>query len=165
MLVAWHVDQGRFGEVSLDDLNVALAVHSPGHMAKVKWKAALYLDERASRDQQEALTKIFSGQAGGHLGRIAQHIDQLLGVRSVAIEYRAEGKRRSIRVGNVAEATIQALEGPAGDVTVSGHPLAIAPGFPAVAARSDKLRYRDHGYSWEISHKNGFYSPFQYSNG
>ncbi len=110
MLVAWHVDQGRFGEVSLDDLNVALAVHSPGHMAKVKWKAALYLDERASRDQQEALTKIFSGQAGGHLGRIAQHIDQLLGVRSVAIEYRAEGKRRSIRVGNVAEATIQALE-------------------------------------------------------
>ena len=48
VLVAWHVDEGRFGEVALDGLNVALAVHSPGHMAEVKWKAALYLDERAS---------------------------------------------------------------------------------------------------------------------
>jgi hypothetical protein len=134
-------------------------------MAEVKWKVALYLDERASGEQREALTKIFSGQAGGHLGRIAQHIGEVLGVRSVPIEYQADGKRRSVRVGNVADATIQAIAAPAGDVTVSGHPLAIAPGFPAVAARSERLRYQDHGYSWEISKKNGFYSPFQYANG
>jgi hypothetical protein len=165
VLLAWHVDEGRFGEVSLNGLNVALAVHSPGHMAEVKWKAALYLDERASGEQREALTKIFSGQAGGHLGRVAQHIGEVLGVRSVSIEYRADGKRRSVRVGNVADATIQAIEGPAGEVTVSGHPLAIAPGFPAVASRSEKLRYQDHGYSWEVSKRNGFYSPFQYANG
>ncbi|HTJ09727.1 MAG TPA: DUF1326 domain-containing protein, partial [Candidatus Binataceae bacterium] len=103
VLLAWHVDEGRFGAVSLDGLNVALAVHSPGHMAEVKWKAALYLDERASGEQREALTKIFSGQAGGHLGRVAQHIGEVLGVRSVPIDYRADGKRRSVRVGNVAD--------------------------------------------------------------
>jgi len=165
VLIAWHVDQGRFGDVALDGLNVALAVHSPGHMAEVKWKAALYLDERASQAQREALTRIFSGQAGGHPGRVAQHIGEVLGVQSVRIEYRADSKRRSVRVGKVAEASIQGLEGPAGEVTVSGHPLAIAPGFPAVASRSEKLRYQDHGYSWEISKKNGFYSPFQYTNG
>ena len=165
VLLAWHVDEGRFGSVSLDGLNVALAVHSPGHMAEVKWKAALYLDERASQAQRDALTRIFSGQAGGHPGRVAQHIGEVLGVQSVPIEYRADGRRRSVRVGKVADASIQALEGPAGEVTVSGHPLAIAPGFPAVASRSEKLRYQDHGYSWEISKKNGFYSPFQYTNG
>ena len=79
VLVAWHADEGRFGDVSLDGLNVALAVDSPGHMAEVKWKAALYLDERASEEQRQALTKIFSGQAGGHLGRIAQHVGEVLG--------------------------------------------------------------------------------------
>ncbi len=165
VLIAWHVDQGRFGDVALDGLNVALAVHSPGHMAEVKWKAALYLDARASQAQRDALTRIFSGQAGGHPGRVAQHIGEVLGVQSVPIEYRADGKRRSVRVGKVADATIQGLEGPAGEVTVSGHPLAIAPGFPAVVSRSEKLRYQDHGYSLEISKKNGFYSPFQYTNG
>ena len=165
VLVAWHIDQGRFGAVSLDGLNAALAVYSPGHMAEVKWKAALYLDDRASAEQQQALTRIFSGQAGGHPGRVAQHIGEVLGVRSAPIEYRAEGKQRSVRIGDVADATIQGLEGPAGEVTVSGHPLAIAPGFPAVAARSEKMRFQDHGLRWELSKKNGFYSPFQYSNG
>lgn len=30
VLLAWHVDEGRFGDVSLNGLNVALAAHSPG---------------------------------------------------------------------------------------------------------------------------------------
>jgi hypothetical protein len=29
-LLAWHIDQGRFGEVNLDGFNTALAVYSPG---------------------------------------------------------------------------------------------------------------------------------------
>ncbi len=164
VLIAWHITEGRFGATSLDGLNVALAVYSPGHMAQVKWKAALYLDEKASEAQKQALTMIFGGQAGGHMGRIATHVGEILGVRSVPIEYMAEGKRRSIRVGNIANATIEALAGPSGDVTVSGHPLAIAPGFPAVAGRSESLRYQDYGLNWEISGKNGFYSAFQYAS-
>jgi hypothetical protein len=164
VFLAWHVDEGRFGDIALSALNVALAVHGPGHMAQVKWKAALYLDERATREQSDALTKIFTGQAGGHLGRVAQHIGEVLGIRTASIEYRTEGKRRSVPVSNIADATIQAIEGPAGEVTVNGHLLAIAPGFPAVAARSENLRYQDHGYSWELSKKNGFYSAFQYVN-
>jgi len=164
VLIAWHINEGLFGGTSLDGLNVALAVYSPGHMAQVKWKAALYLDEKGSEAQKQALTRIFGGQAGGHLGRIATHVGEILGVRNVPIEYMAEGKRRSIRIGNIANATIEAVAGPAGDVTVSGHPLAIAPGFPAVVGRSESLRYQDYGLNWEISNKNGFYSSFQYAS-
>ena len=31
VLVAWHVDQGKDGEVGLDGLNVAMAITAPGH--------------------------------------------------------------------------------------------------------------------------------------
>ena len=65
LLLAWHIDHGRFGQIDLDGLNAVLAVHSPGHMLEVKWKVALYIDERANQDRQDALTQIFSGQAGG----------------------------------------------------------------------------------------------------
>ena len=41
-------------------------VHTPGNMAAKDWTAVLYLDERADPTQREALTAIFSGQAGGH---------------------------------------------------------------------------------------------------
>ena len=46
VLLAWHIDQGRFGEVNLDGLNAVLAAHAPGHMLEVKWKVALYVDEQ-----------------------------------------------------------------------------------------------------------------------
>jgi hypothetical protein len=52
--------------VALDGLNVALAAHSPGHMMQVPWKAALYLDDKASEAQQSALPRgAVGGQGGG----------------------------------------------------------------------------------------------------
>jgi hypothetical protein len=40
-------------------------------MATNQWKAAVYLDQRATEDQRNALLKIFGGQAGGHPARLA----------------------------------------------------------------------------------------------
>jgi hypothetical protein len=31
-----------------------------------------------------------------------------------------------------------------------------------VVARSSRLDYRDHGMNWELSNRNGFFSPFTY---
>ena len=163
VLVGWHIERGSFDTVTLDGLNVALAVHSPGHMAQVKWKAALYFDDKANEAQQQALTQIFTGQAGGHPGRVVSHVGEVLGIKSVAIDYHAEGKRRRMRLADIAEAEIEALAGQGGaDVTINNHPLCIAPGHPAVVAKSQRLRYRDHGLQWELSEKTGFYSPFTY---
>ncbi len=163
VLVGWHVDKGSFGNEALDGLNVALAVYSPGHMAKVKWKVALYLDEKGSQAQRDALTQIFAGQAGGHPAMLASFIGQVLGVKSVPINYQASGKRRSLHIGNVAEAEIEALQGQGGsDIVISNHPLTVVPGQPAVVAKSKRLSYSDYGLKWEVSEKNGFYSAFAY---
>lgn len=163
VLVGWHIDQGSFDGLSLDDLNIVMAVHSPGHMAEVKWQAALYLDERADASQQQALTTIFGGQAGGHPAALASHVGEILGVASVAIDYQADGKRRCLSIPNVAEAEIEAVAGQGGaDITIDNHPLAIAPGNAVVVSRSKKLTYNDHGLSWDLSGKNGFFSPFSY---
>jgi len=162
VLVGWHIDRGAHEGRSLDGLNVVLAVHSPGHMAEVKWKAALYLDQRASDEQRESLTTIFGGQAGGHPAVLASHIGEILGVSTVPIEFYSQGKRRSLSIPDIAEAEIQAIDGRGGDATVENHILAIAPGHPAVVARSTSMSYDDHGLSWSMSNKTGFYSPFTY---
>ena len=46
---------------------------------------------------------LFSGQAGGHLAGLPPFIGEVLGVRAAPIEYRSEGKRRSLHLGNVAD--------------------------------------------------------------
>ena len=163
VLIGWHIDQGQFGETPLQGLNVVMVVHSPGNMVEVKWQVALYLDERADEQQRDALTRIFSGQAGGHPAVLAGHVGEILGVKSVGIDYLAEGKRRRLRIPDIAEAEIEGLSGQnEAAVTINNHPLAISPGFPATVARSQRLAYADHGVSLEISGKNGFYSPFTY---
>ncbi len=164
-LVGWHIDGGSFGDVTLDGLNVALYVHSPGNMVEGKWKAALYLDERATQPQKDALSQIFSGQAGGHPAALGSLIEEVLGVKSVPIEYQAEGKRRSLRIPNVVEAELEALAGQGdAEVTLSNHPLCVAPGQTAVVGKSKQVSYRDHGLQLEVSDKAGFYSPFTYQS-
>lgn len=164
-LLAWHIDQGSYGQTDLKGLNAALAVHSPGHMMEVKWKVALYVDERGNQSQQDALTQIFSGQAGGHLAGLAPLIGEVLGVKAVPIEYRSEGKRRSVRVGDVGDAEIDGLEGQGGnEVTVASAPFAAVPGVPLVAAKSKQLRFSDYGLKWEVSNKNGYFSSFAYQS-
>jgi hypothetical protein len=164
-VVGWHIDKGNLGAVDLTGLNVAMAVYSPGAMHVTKWRAALYLDAKASESQKNALIQIFSGQAGGHPARLGSFIGEVLGVASVPIDYKANGKHRSLKVGDVASAEIEAVGGAGdGEVTVRNHPLCIAPGYPAVVAKSASMRYQDHGYQWSLSDRNGLYSPFSYQN-
>lgn len=165
VVVGWHIDAGHFGDIDLAGLNVGLAVDSPGTMHEVPWKAAVYLDERASAQQKDALVKIFAGQSGGHPARLASHIGHVLGVASVPIEFTQDGKRRTLKIGKVADVDIEAIDGADRvDVQISGHPLCIAPGHPVTVAKSKALRYEDHGYRWTLSERNGLFSPFSYQN-
>ena len=51
------------------------------------------------------------------------------------------------------------------EVAITNHPLAVSPGYAAVASKSKELSYQDHGMNWEISGKNGFFAPFSYQGG
>jgi hypothetical protein len=163
VLIGWHIDKGNFGETRLDGLNTALFAHTPGHMLQTKWKVALYVDQKADAKQRDALTKIFSGGAGGHLAALGPLIGEVLGVKSVTIDYRANGKNRKLTIPQVAQMEIEALTGQGGqDVTISNVPFTAVPGYPAVVCHSKQLSYHDHGFNLQVSQKNGFYSPFSY---
>lgn len=164
VFIGWHIEKGAFGDTDLSGLTVARAVHTPGPMLEVEWTAALYLDDRANDAQTQALSRIFTGQVGGSPAKLASHIGNDLGVRSLPIDFKADGKKRSVSIPNVVDVEIAAITGQGdGDVTISGHPLCVAPGYPAVASRSSHLTYTDHGMRWEITEKTGFFSPFSYA--
>ena len=163
VMLAWHIDQGSFGDVSLNDLNVAAAIYAPGNMVEVPWQAAFYFDGRANQAQMEAPTQIFASQAGGHPARLAQHVGEVLGIKQVPMDFSAQDGRCRVNVGEFGEVAIKAMHGQNEEqITIQGHPLAIAPGYPAVVSKSEKLRYQDHGFRWELSEKTGFHSPFAY---
>lgn len=163
VLVGWHIESGKFGAASLDGLNVAALFHSPGPMHQGNWSAALYLDSRASAQQSDALTRIFSGQAGGPPAAIHALISKVLGVKNAEITYQATGRGRHMTIRDIGESEIEALEGAGGaDVTISNHPLGIAPGYPSIVSRSKQLKFRDYGFTFDLAGRTGQFSPFTY---
>lgn len=163
-LVGWHIDKGSFGNVSLDGLNVAVGVRTPGNMKAKDWTASLYVDDRADARQRDALMTIFGGKAGGHPARIAEHIAKIAGVESVPIQFESDGKRGQIRIGRVGEAQWEPIEGQNGDtVTIQGTPLTISPGNAVVVGRASTARFHDHGIDFDVSGRQAMVAPFQYA--
>jgi len=125
----------------------------------------LYLDEKASKEQADALGKIYSGQAGGFFGVVAGLIGELAGVRSVPIKFEVDGKRRTLHVPSTIDPIIEVIDGAekSKETTISNAPILAAPGFAAVVSKSIRNSYNDHGMKWDNSGKNGFYCRFAYS--
>jgi len=165
--LAWHIQNGKFGNTALNDLNVVAVFHAPGNMfTGPKWKGALYLDDRADKEQADALVSIYSGKAGGFFGVAATFIGEMLGVRSLPITFEANGKKRSLKIPSVVDLEIQGIqgEGQTKETTIENVPMTMAPGFPTTVAKSVKHTYSDHGLNWDNSGKNGFYARFAYSS-
>jgi hypothetical protein len=164
-VVGWHIDQGKYGGADLSGLNVVVALHSPGNMAEGNFKVALLIDDRASKEQQEAIGAIWGGQAGGHLGEIAKLISDVAGMETVPLAFETDGKTKGvIKVGSYGGAEWEALEGQGGGpVTVEGHQLAIAPGFPVIVSRASKASFDGFGIQFSVENKQAMMSPFDYA--
>jgi len=165
-IVAWHIDEGAYSGTALDGLNVALALHTPGNMAEGNWKVVLYLDARARPEQQEALGRIFGGEAGGHPAHLAELIDEVRAVEAVPLAFETDGKSGRIRIGEVGQigcADAAPVEGQGGAVpTIEGHPVAVAPGYPATVAKTSRAHFDAHGIEFDVSDRNALLSPFTY---
>jgi hypothetical protein len=166
-VVAWHIEEGGFNGTALGDLNVVVALHTPGNMADGDWEAALYLDDRATAEQQAALGTIFGGEAGGHPAHLAELISDVRGVETVPLTFETDGQSGRIRIGEVGEigcADAEPVEGQNGAApTVKDHPLAVAPGYPAVVAKTSRAHFEAHGISFDVSDRNALLSPFSYA--
>lgn len=163
LLVAWHIETGYLDHITLDGLNVALACYASENMKNGNWQAALYIDERANDPQTDAITQIFSGQAGGHPEILMSFVGNVLGIQKVKIDYQAENNHRKLNIPDIAHAEITGIQGiSGGNATIDNPPLCVVPSHPANVASSDHYQYRDYGHDWTFSKRNGYYSAFHY---
>jgi hypothetical protein len=114
-ILAWHIREGRYGDVGLDGINVLAVGSFTGNVWKgAKATMGIFIDERASGPQREALQVIFGGQAGGWPGEFAEKIAEVRGIEFAPIEFEVAGDLASWRaaVPGRVQAQAEALTGP-----------------------------------------------------
>jgi hypothetical protein len=139
-----------------------MAVHTPKQMTEGNWKVALYLDDRATPEQSEALGSVFSGAAGGHLAALAPLIGEVAGVVPASISFNREGRSLKATVGDVLSMESEEMVG-----MDSSHPPVITNALlsavvqPMIQAKAGGVHYHDH-WDAEFSGTNSFVTDFAY---
>ena len=165
--MAFQIDRGIYGTVSLDGLGFIVLGWTPEAMAKGNWSVGVITDERASVEQRDAITAIASGSAGGPMSVLSALIGKFLGVESAPIRFDRNGVKWSIKASNLVD---MEAEGAKGLNPNSSEPLYLDnTGHPAAdrfaLARALKSHVHALGLSWDdVSGKNnGQYAPFSWS--
>ena len=162
----FHIESGDVDGVDVSGLSVAVViVDSPKVMLEGGWRVGMFLDDRATAEQAEKLGAVFAGQRGGPMAGLGGLIGEFLGTESASMEYRAEGRRRSLRIGDQAELDVEEVSSPADPeaeapklVGVTGHPAQA----PLTIARGSS-RFSAFGSSFENEAKSAFTARFSWA--
>ncbi|MEM7496488.1 MAG: DUF1326 domain-containing protein [Pseudomonadota bacterium] len=150
---AWmgvRIDKGTFNGEDLSGLNVGMMLDIPGEMARGNWKAAAYIDERASDAAYDGLVKIFSGQARGTTGLFSMLVGEFLGAERQPVSYETEGKTRRLVVGRKIKGAVAPIEGADPDQEVMVTNTGYWMGADVTIAMASQGRVRDRGRVWDF---------------
>lgn len=115
---AFHIKTGKHGDVNLDGLNMAMAASWPGAIHEGHGRGAFYVDDRATSEQYDALSKIMTGEAGGGPFEIyASTMDNVQKPRRARITFTPKGLTSKAKVDDIIEAQLEPMRNPVtGDV-------------------------------------------------
>jgi hypothetical protein len=164
--VTWYVfdvEEGRYGGVDLAGRTIVAPAYSPGPLIEGGWTMGLYLDEGTSPEQQHALTRIFTGAAGGPIRLWSFLVARHLGVQKAPIHFKKENGHRMIEIPKTLECSVAALPGgePEEAIRLTNLPYWIA--REVVVCRTEKGRFRGFGFNWETGGKSAEYGSFRWN--
>ena len=171
-ILAWHINEGTYGDVHLDGLNVVALGTFTGNIwaGEAKPVMGLYMDECADERQRDALNTIFGGEGGGWPGQFANLIDEVRGLEYVPITFEIADDLAywSAEVPGKASARAEALTGPTtppgGRVQVHNPPGAeVGPGQIATWGTATINHADGFGFKWEWDGRSSKHFPFDWS--
>jgi len=172
-VLVWHINEGRFGDVRLDGFTVLAVGGFEGNLwaGETKVTMGMFIDERASAAQREALQTIFSGRAGGFPAQFAQFIGEVRGLEFAPIEFEIAKDLAywRARIPGKVEAVAEALSGPMTPPgkrvqTLNPPGSEVGPGAVATWGVATADRVQDvMGFTFEWDGKSSKHIPFDWS--
>jgi hypothetical protein len=163
-VVAYHFDRGTIRGVDVSGLTIASAVFIPGNVLEGNWKQVVFIDDKASDEQAQAMEDAFTGKLGGPWADLAQLVGERVAIERAPVSHAVSDGRGSLRVGDFIEAEMHPYTGPDGTTTTLNNSIfSTVPGSPAYVAKADhqKVNLPQFELVWEATDRNAIQSDWK----
>ena len=161
--LAWHVDKGTVDGVDVTGRTIAILCHIPGNILKGNWNVRIYVDDKASAAQKDALVKVWTGQAGGPVADLAKLVGKVDSIEQVPITFEVQGVKGTLVVGKAIEAGLEPFKGSTGKETALHDTIfTTIPGSPAYVGKASHYRATAPGFNVNLENHNAVSGNFQF---
>ncbi len=106
-----HIEDGKFGDVALNDINVVILYDTPQLMFNGGWIETIYIDERANKTQRQAIENILTGQAGGPWVILSRFVEKRQDTLFIPIHFEDQGRKKRMWIEGLFDTTIESIRG------------------------------------------------------
>ena len=164
-IMAWHFDSGTIDGVDVSGLTFAGVMDIPGNVLAGNWRAMVYIDDKSTPEQEEALLNLYTGKLGGPVADLVKLIGEVVGVERVPITFDLQGVAGSVKIGDAAEAELVAYKGATGKESALYDTIfTTVPGAPAYVGKALTYRANVPALNIDINLKdhNAVSGPFRF---
>lgn len=147
-VIAWGIEQGSIEGVTVDGLTMAVSAHIPRNILIPKsWKAVVFVDERATAEQEGVLLRLFTGQLGGAIADLAGLIGEVVAVERAPISFTVHGGKGTLTIGTRVSAEMAPFVGATGNPTTLAETVfSTIPGSPVFASKASQYTRDGSGH-------------------
>jgi hypothetical protein len=154
-IVAWRVDKGAVDGVDVSGTTIAAVAHVPGNILLGNWTAAIFVDDTASKAQEDALLKVYTGQAGGPVAELAKLIGTVVSIERAPIQFTVNDGKGILKIGTDYYAELEPYRHPSGALTtLSETVFSTVPGAPVFVGKAPTYKSKNAKLGIDLDMKN-----------
>jgi hypothetical protein len=162
-VLAWHFDEGTIDGVDVSGRTFVILTHIPGNILKGNWKIRVYIDDKATTAQRDALMKVWTGKAGGPIADLAKLVGEVAAVEQVPITFDVHGVNGTLKVGQAISASLVPFQGATGQPTAMLDTIfTTIPGSPAYVGKASKYTAHAPGFDINLQGHNAVSGSFRF---
>jgi hypothetical protein len=161
--LGWHVDKGTVDGVDVSGHSIVALCHIPGNILKGNWNVRLYVDDKATAPQKDALVAVWTGKKGGPVADLAKLVGKVDAIEQVPIEFLVEGVKGTLKVGRAIDALLEPYKGATGkETTLHDTIFTTIPGSPAYVGKAAHYKANAPGFNVDLRNHNAVSGRFRF---
>jgi len=149
--LAWKIETGSVDGIDVSGLTICVLAHIPGNILQGNWRAVVYVDDRATPEQKQALLDVWTGKQGGPVADLVQLVGEVVAVKDATFKAEVQEGQGTLIVGDEIHAEMVPFRG-ANDKPTTLHDTIFTtiPGSPAYVSKSPKYRAKSNELGLDI---------------